>query len=543
MMAKEPQIPKTNPDEIEALIERLEQHKLDRRDEELIKRLLRFVLVLVDLVERKNLSIKQLKKMIFGWRTEKRGRVGKVEKKEEPEAEDEATASAESETKEPSARERKMAVKGHGRKPASAYPGAKVVIYRHQKYQAGDRCPDPLCDGHLYQLNPPNSLIQFTGRPLIEATRYRREVLRCWDCQTRYEAPLPEGVSEEKYDATCDATIALMKYAGGLPWYRQARLQESCGVPLPESVAWERCEAVANAGLSVFLLLKRLAGDGEVLHSDDTGLTILSWEKEKKKLKATDRKGTQMSGIVVEAGGRKIVLYAGGKKHAGENVDDLLCGRSAGLDIPIQMSDALAVNGKGRQKRIWAKCLAHARRKFYEIAEIFPEPCRIVLDAIGKVYKFEAETRGLSAEDRLRYHQTHSGPVMRELKEWIEAQLNHKEVEPNSALGEAMRYCLRHWEGLTKFLSVPNCPIDNNEAERALKRFVLFRKNSLFFKNDHGAAVGSIILSLIETCRLNGRNPWTYLVSLRKNAAEARKNPALFLPWNYEESGVEPRAA
>jgi hypothetical protein len=87
VMAKDPQIPKTNPDEIEALIERLEQHKLDRRDEELIKRLLRFVLVLVDLVERKNLSIKQLRKMIFGWRTEKRRPVGKGEKKAGSEAE------------------------------------------------------------------------------------------------------------------------------------------------------------------------------------------------------------------------------------------------------------------------------------------------------------------------------------------------------------------------------------------------------------------------------------------------------------------------
>jgi transposase len=342
VMAKDPQIPKTNPDEIEALIERLEQHKLDRRDEELIKRLLRFVLVLVDLVERKNLSIKQLRKMIFGWRTEKRRPVGKGEKKAGSEAEDEGTATAEAEAKAPSAHERKPAIKGHGRKPASAYSGAKVVICRHQEYQAGDRCPDPLCDGHLYQLNPPNSLIQFTGRPLIEATKYRREVLRCWNCQSRFEAPLPEGVTEEKYDATCDATIALMKYAGGLPWYRQARLRESCGVPLPESVAWERCEVVANAGLPVFLMLKRLASDGEVLHSDDTGLTILSWEKEKKKLKAKDRKGIQMSGIVVEVGGRKIVLYAGGKKHAGENVDDLLCDRSAGLEIPIQMSECAA---------------------------------------------------------------------------------------------------------------------------------------------------------------------------------------------------------
>jgi transposase len=341
-MAKDPNIPKTDPDEIEALIERLEQHKLDRRDEELIKRLLRFVLVLVDLVEQKNLSIKKLRRMIFGWGTEKRRPTRTEEKKEGTETEGEGEAAAESEPKNRPVSEGKRIVKGHGRKPASAYSGAKVVICRHQEHEVGDRCPDPLCSGHLYQLTIPNIFIQFTGRPLIEATKYRREVLRCSDCQRRYEAPLPEGVTEEKYDATCDATIALMKYAGGLPWYRQARLQESCGVPLPESVAWERCEAVANAGLPVFLLLKRMAGDGEVIYSDDTGLTILSWEKEKKKLKAKDRRGIQMSGMVIEAGGRKIVLYAGGRKHAGENVDELLSERSAGLEIPIQMSECAA---------------------------------------------------------------------------------------------------------------------------------------------------------------------------------------------------------
>src|SRR5262249_8206670 len=147
---------------------------------------------------------------------------------------------AESETKDTSINKQKKVVKGHGRKSSSAYSGAKAVICRHREHEARDRCPDPFCSGHLYRLTTLNIFIQFTGRPLIEATKYCREVLRCSDCQTRFEAPLPEGVSEEKYDATCDATIAIMKYGGGLPWYRQARLQESCGVPLPESVAWER---------------------------------------------------------------------------------------------------------------------------------------------------------------------------------------------------------------------------------------------------------------------------------------------------------------
>jgi hypothetical protein len=378
---------------------------------------------------------------------------------------------------------------------------------------------------------------------MLEVSQYKREVLRCAHCQERYPAPLPEGITEEKYTATADATIALVKYGGGQPWYRLSGLLESMGVPFSESVMWERCEAVANAGLPVFLLLKRMAGDGEVLSIDDTGLTILEWEMEKQKLAAQERRGTQMSGIVVKSGRRKIAIYAGGRNHAGENVAELLSQRSPELKLPIIMSDALAANEKGEEPRISAKCWAHARHKFFEIAELFPEQCRIVLDAIGRVYQFESETRGMSAEERLQYHQEHSEPVLMELKQWIEEQLRNRQVEPNSALGEAMRYTLRHWEGLTKFLTVEHCPIDNNEVERALKRFVLFRKNSLFFKTEHGADCGSIIMTLIESCRLNGRDPWTYLVILRKNAVAARKNPELFLPWDHAEAESEPRAA
>jgi hypothetical protein len=147
----------------------------------------------------KNMSIKKLREMVFGRRTEKRRSARREERKEAAEAEQGEEAKTGSERSGESSSARKMIIKGHGRKPASAYSGAKVVICRHPEYQAGDRCPDPFCDGHLYQINPPNSLIQFTGRPLIEATKYRCEVLRCWDCQTRYEAPLPAGVAEEKY--------------------------------------------------------------------------------------------------------------------------------------------------------------------------------------------------------------------------------------------------------------------------------------------------------------------------------------------------------
>ncbi|MGH7811204.1 MAG: IS66 family transposase, partial [Candidatus Binatia bacterium] len=128
-------------------------------------------------------------------------------------------------------------------------------------------------------------------------------------------------------------------------------------------------------------------------------------------------------------------------------------------------------------------------------------------------------------------------------------QFAEHQVEPNSALGQALRYVLKHWEGLTRFLTVANAPLDNNVAERALKRAVLLRKNSLFYKNEHGAMIGDILLSLIETCRLNGVSAWNYLLALMRQRAEARANPSAFLPWNYArgepeaEVGAEARAA
>jgi hypothetical protein len=119
------------------------------------------------------------------------------------------------------------------------------------------------------------------------------------------------------------------------------------------------------------------------------------------------------------------------------------------------------------------------------------------------------------------------------------------ERRPNFGTTEsrkAYQYLLNHFEKLTRFLSAPGVPIDNNAAERVLKRFVLFRKNSLFYKTEHGAAVGGILMSLIESCRLNCANPWEYLLTPMRNKKAARRNPAAFLPWNYSREEEEEEA-
>jgi hypothetical protein len=128
---------------------------------------------------------------------------------------------------------------------------------------------------------------------------------------------------------------------------------------------------------------------------------------------------------------------------------------------------------------------------------------------------------------------------MAELREWIEEEFAERRAEPNSSLGQAFRYVLRHWEGLTRFLTVAGVPLDNNTAERALKRAVLLRKNALFYKNEHGASVGAILQSLIETCRLNGVGAWEYLLTLMRNRSEARANPAAHLPWSHAREEPE----
>lgn len=147
---------------------------------------------------------------------------------------------------------------------------------------------------------------------------------------------------------------------------------------------------------------------------------------------------------------------------------------------PIQMGDALARNWSREFETIVAKCLAHARRQFVKIEAAFPAECGRVLDDLATIYRVEAEKGGMSSEQRLAYHQRHSGPVFSALKEWIAQQLAQRRVETNSSLGRALGYFNRHLEGLTQILRVAGAPIDNNTAERALKLAVLSRKNSLF---------------------------------------------------------------
>ena len=247
------------------------------------------------------------------------------------------------------------------------------------------------------------------------------------------------------------------------------------------------------------------------------------------------------SGIVSTGQGWKIALYFTGRQHAGENLADVLKQRAQQSSPPIQMCDALSRNVpklSAGVEILLANCLAHGRRQFVEVAANFPDECRYVLEMLGQVYGYDAEARerGLAPEQRLRFHQEFSTPVMGQLHGWLEAQFAERKTEPNSGLGKAITYLLRHWRPLTTFLRVAGAPLDNNICERALKRAVLHRKNALFYKTLNGAQVGDLFMSLIHTCQLCGANSFDYLIELQRHAQELAASPAQWMPWNYRET-------
>jgi transposase len=429
----------------------------------------------------------------------------------------------------------KPAPAGHGRNGADAFTGADRIAIAHATLLPGDSCPG--CqEGRVYRQKEPATLIRVIGQAPLKATVYEMERLRCNACGEVFTAEPPQSAGAEKFDPAAVAMIALLKYGTGMPFNRMEHLEGHLGIPLPATTQWELMEAAAKLLKPVLVELIRQAAQGSVVHNDDTSMRVLQMAR-----RGDDgRTGTFTSGIISISGGWKIALYFSGWKHAGENLADLLQQRAPGLGPPIQMCDALSRNSPKLTETLLANCLAHGRRQFTEVADSFPDECGYVLESLGAVYGFDAEARerGLTAEERLTFHRTRSASVMEDLRQWMEAQFAEHKTEPNSGLGKAVSYLLRHWTKLTLFLRQPGAPLDNNIVERALKKAILHRKNALFYKTMNGARVGDLFMSLIHTCELNRVNPFDYLTELLRHPAEVAVHPADWMPWNYRRGAA-----
>jgi hypothetical protein len=395
--------------------------------------------------------------------------------------------------------------------------------------------------------------IRIDGNALLSAMHYEVEKLRCSACGAIFGAGLPAEAGAEKYSAQARAVLAVSRYYLGIPGYRLQGYQAMLGVPVPDATQWEQIEAVGDCAYKVFEQLEKEAAQGELIFQDDTAVRILALLKENRAMVAaaqaqglstpTERTGMHTTALAVQVGEHTAILYYASRRHAGENLQALLDKREAGLHTPLVMSDALASNAVADESRlIRCHCLAHGRRKFSDLEEVFPHECQVVLEVIRQVFEHDAQAHEtqLSPSERLAYHQRLSGPLMAGLYTWLHKQVDDRLVEPNSSLGKALAYLQGHWATLTQFLAVPGAPLDNNLAERALKLFIRQRKNSLFFATEHSAYIASVLTSLIVTCLHAGGNAVEYLVALQEHRREVFADPAAWLPWAYASSRASP---
>ena len=517
-------------EELEGLLERA-RDALGEAGYQKLKAAIRTLSYVTELLENREATLESLRRLLCRARSEKTDAV--LEGAGIAPSPISKTRPADAGSKKPAA--------GHGRNGAKAYPGAERVEVPHASLHRGERCPE--CQrGKVYPLQEPGLLVRLRGQAPIIATVYALEKLRCNLCGEVFTAEAPAGVGQQKYDATTASMIALLRYGSGFPWNRLAGLEASLGIPLPVAT---QCEIVVEAAATMQPAMEELtrqAAQGEVLHNDDTSMPVLALRNaglDHDEGHAVERTGVFTSGIVSIAQKQTIALFFTGRQHAGENLADVLKRRAAELAPPLQMCDALSRNLPKLPEKlqvIVGHCLAHARRRFVEVTPNFPEPCRHVLEQLGKIYRNDAVAREqtMTPEERLRFHQRQSAPVMDQLHIWLTAQFAEKKVEPNSGLGLAMRYLLKHWERLTLFLRQPGAPLDNNICERALKKAILHRKNSLFYKTENGAHVGDLFMSLIHTCELSDANPFDYLTQLQRHAGELARNPSQWMPWNYQ---------
>ena len=499
IMPAKPTIVELSMDRLQEALQRAEA-TLDAEDYETFKAVVESYAYLADLIESKSTTIGRLRKLLFGAKTEKTDAVldGKASESSNSPAPHEDAKDESSEEK--TSRQERPPPPGHGRNGASAYHGAKTVDIPHPTLQPGDPCPD--CGrGTVYDMRRPGVLIRLIAQAPVQATVYRLQKLRCHLCGKVFTAPAPEGAGPEKFDASVGSMIALLRYGSGMPFNRLGGLQGMVGVPLPASTQWDIVHEMAEHAAAAYGELLRQAAQGDVVYNDDTPTRILELmgrrarqralaetAKEDPDQQASRRTGLYTSGIVSTREGRRIALFFSGRKHAGENLKDLLMRRAQDLTPPIQMCDALSRNLPQELETIVANCLAHGRRQFVDVIEQFPDECRYVLETLQVVYRNDAiaRERNLSPQARLQFHQDGSGPPMDQLKAWLARQFDERLVEPNSSLGGAIRYLQRHWEKLTLFLRVPGAPLDNNTAERALKKAILHRRNSLFYRTENG---------------------------------------------------------
>ncbi|SEE43350.1 IS66 family transposase [Pseudomonas anguilliseptica] len=365
----------------------------------------------------------------------------------------------------------------------------------------------------------------------VQVIRHIRKTYACKACESApVTADKPAQLIEKRLASpSVLAMLLTSKYADGIPLYRFEKMLSRHGIDIPRQTLarWViQCGELLQPLLN--LMRDRLL-DSPVIHCDETRVQVL---------KEPGRDPSSHSWMWVQTGGppgKPVILFDYTTSRAQEVPLRLLDGYRGYL-MTVDYAGYNAVAAQQGVERL--ACWAHARRKFVEAQKVQPKGktgrADIALGMINKLYGIERELKDASDEQRYRGRQQHSLPLLDQLKTWLEK--TQPQVTAQNALGKAVNYLASNWSRLERYIEAGHLPIDNNAAERAIRPFVIGRKNWLFSDTPKGATASAQLYSLVETAKTNGQEPYAWLrhVLERLPLANSVEAYEALLPWNCQ---------
>lgn len=347
----------------------------------------------------------------------------------------------------------------------------------------------------------------------------------CRQCETVMQAPVPAHVIDKGIPTTgLLAQVLVSKYADHLPLYRQEQIFARAGLHLPRSTL---ADWVGRCGVELQPLVDALRAElltHTVLHADETPVAML----------APGKKQTHRAYVWAYAATRfapvQGVVYDFRPTRSGKEVRDFLADWKGKL-VCDDFSGYKASFTKGV---IEIGCMAHARRKFHELhVANKSQIAQQALDYIRTLYEVERTTATLTAEERREQRQIHAKPILDQLHQWLKAQ--RQLITNGTATAKAIDYSLKRWAALTRYLEDGNVPIDNNWVENQIRPWALGRSNWLFAGSLRSGQRAAAIMSLIQSAKINGHDPYAYLKDVLERLPTQRASMiGELLPHNWK---------
>ena len=372
----------------------------------------------------------------------------------------------------------------------------------HHHEPENTTCPSPGCGQAMVRVGEDVSEKLDIVPAEFFVHRHVRGKWACKCCQILVQEPVEPQIIDKGMPAPgLLAHTLVSRFVDHMPYYRQEQVNARSGVHTPRATlaSWA---GQTGAGLApLFDAHKAFVLGARVLHADETPVAMLDPGAGKTKrayLWAYARGGFEpQPGVVydfcISRAGRHAVAFLGDWSGT------LVCDDYAGYDVALKL-----------EQRIEAGCTAHSRRKFDELIKVNQSPVAAqAVQRIAAIYRIEREAKALSTEDRLAVRQDRSKPLCREMHLWL--QLERQRVPDGSAIAGVIDYCLNRWGALTRFLEDGDVPIDNNHCENLMRPWAMGRKAWLFAGSELAGQRAAVIMSLLQSAKLNGHDPWAYL--------------------------------